>query len=111
MDFTIPADHNVQLKESEKSDTYLFLGRELKKKKKDKKQWNTKVTVIPIVIGTLGTVAKGDEDLEIRGPVETIQTIRLLDRSEYWDKSRGLEVTCCHSDSNESPPANACVNY
>ena len=43
-----------------------------------KKLWNIKVTVIPIVIGGLGTVTKGLlkglQDLEIRGRVETIQT-------------------------------------
>ena len=37
-----------------------------------------KVTVIPIVIGALGTVTKGLvqelEDLEIRGRMETLQT-------------------------------------
>ena len=37
------------------------------------------VTVIPVIIGALGTVTKdlvkGLEDLEIRGRVETIQTI------------------------------------
>ena len=37
-----------------------------------------KMTVIPIVIGALGTIPegliKGLEDLEIRGQVETIQT-------------------------------------
>ena len=41
-----------------------------------------KVTVIPIVIGALGTVTKGLvkglEDLEIKGRVETIQTTLLL---------------------------------
>ena len=41
-----------------------------------------KVTVIPVVIGTLGTVLKrfvqGPEDWEIRGRVETIQTTALL---------------------------------
>ena len=41
-----------------------------------------KVTVIPIVIGALGTVTEelvqGLEDLEIRGRVETIQTTALL---------------------------------
>ena len=41
-----------------------------------------KMTVIPIVIGALGTVTKGSiqglEDLEIRGQVETIQTIHPL---------------------------------
>ena len=41
-----------------------------------------KVTIIPIVIGTFGTVTKGLlkglEDLEIGGRVETIQTAALL---------------------------------
>ena len=40
-----------------------------------------KVTVIPVVIGALGTISKGlvkgVEDLEIRGQVETIQTTAL----------------------------------
>ena len=41
-----------------------------------------KVTIIPIVIDAFGTVTKGLlkglEELEIRGRVETIQTITLL---------------------------------
>ena len=41
-----------------------------------------KVTVIPLIIGLLGTISKvlvkGLEDLEIRGQVETIQTTALL---------------------------------
>ena len=41
-----------------------------------------KVTIIPIAIGALCTVTKekvhGQKDLEIRGRVETIQTIALL---------------------------------
>ena len=49
-----------------------------------KKLWSMKVTVIPIIIGALGTVTKAIvqelEDLEIRGRVETIQTTV---RSEY----------------------------
>ena len=32
VDFTVPADHRVELKESEKKDNYLDLARELKKK-------------------------------------------------------------------------------
>ena len=43
-----------------------------------------KVTVVPIVIGALGTMTKGLlkglEDLEIGGRVETIQTARILRR-------------------------------
>ena len=75
MDFAVPADQRVILKESEKKDKYLDLARELKK------LWNMKVTFIPIVIGALGKVTKGLlmglEDLEIRGQVETIQTTLL----------------------------------
>ena len=52
MDFAVPADHRVKLKESEKKYKYLDLAWELKK------LWNMKVTVILIVIGDLGTVIK-----------------------------------------------------
>ena len=53
MDFSIPVDHRVKLKECEKKDKYLNLGRELKK------LWNVKVTIISLVIGSLSTVTKG----------------------------------------------------
>ena len=76
MDFHVPADHRVKLKEIEKKDNYLDLPGESKKLR------NMKVTVISIVIGALGTVIKGLvqglEDLEITGRVETIQTAALL---------------------------------
>ena len=52
MDFTVPANHWVKLKENEKSDKYLELAR------KQKKLWNMKEIVIPVVIGTLGTATK-----------------------------------------------------
>ena len=75
VDFAFPTNHRVQLKESEKRDKNLDLARELKK------LWNMKVTFLPIVIGALGTVAKGLimglEDLEIRGREEIIQTTTL----------------------------------
>ena len=66
----------MKLKEFEKRDKYLDLARELKK------LWNMKVTIIPSVIGALGTVTKGlvqgQKDLEKRGRVETIQTTAFL---------------------------------
>ena len=41
-----------------------------------------KVTIVPVVIGALGTISKGLikglEDLEVGGRVETIQTTALL---------------------------------
>ena len=43
VDFAVPADHRINLKESEKKDKYLDLARE------SKKLWNMKVTVEPIV--------------------------------------------------------------
>ena len=48
VDFTVPEDHRINLKECEKKDKYLDLARELKK------QWNMKVTFVPIVIITKG---------------------------------------------------------
>ena len=76
VDFAVPADHRIKLKECGKKDKYLDLARELKK------LWNMQVTIIPIVIGAFGTVTKGLvkglEDLEVGGRVETIQTTALL---------------------------------
>ena len=76
VDFAVPVNHRINLKESEKKDKYLDLARELKK------LWNVKVTIVPIVIGALGTITKellkGLEDLELGRRVETIQTTALL---------------------------------
>ena len=76
VNFAVPADQRINLKESEKKDKYLDLARELKK------LWNMKVPIVPIVIGTLSRITKGVlkglEDLEVGGRVETIQTTALL---------------------------------
>ena len=45
----IPVNHKVKIKQNEKRDKYFDLARELKK------LWNMKVTVIPNLIGMLGT--------------------------------------------------------
>ena len=50
VDFAVPADHRIYLKESEKKDKYLDLARELKK------LWNIKVMIVSIVIGALGSI-------------------------------------------------------
>ena len=76
VDFAVPADPRIKLKECKKRDKYLDLARELKK------LWNMKVTIIPIVIGAFGTVTKGLlkslEDLEVGSRVGIIQTTALL---------------------------------
>ena len=53
VNFAVPADHRINLKESKKKDKYLDLAREIKK------MWNMKVTIEPIVIGAICTVTKG----------------------------------------------------
>ena len=93
VDFAVPADHRIKLKECEEKDKYLGLARELKK------LWNMQVTIIPIVTGAFGTVTKGLlkglEDLEVGGRVEAIQTTALVRRVlETWGD-------LCHSISSE----------
>ena len=87
VNFTVPADHRIKLKESEK---YLDLVRE------SKKLWNKKVTIIPIVIGAFSTftkgLLKGQEDLEVRGRMETIQTTALLRMDRIL---REVQEPCC----------------
>ena len=82
------------MKESEKRDKYLDLAWELKKTK----LWNIKVTVIPVVVATLGTITEGlvkrQEDLEIRGRVETIQTmIKIGQNTKSQGNLKRLAVT------------------
>ena len=76
VDFAVPVNHKINLKESEKKDKYLYLARELKK------LWNMKVTIVPIVIGALDIITKwflkGLEDLKVGGRVETIKWSDLI---------------------------------
>ena len=74
VDFAVPADHRIKLKEWEKKNKYLEFARELKK------LWNMKVTIVPIVIGAFGPVTKGllKGLEEVGGRVETIPTTTLL---------------------------------
>ena len=53
VDFAVPAEHRIKLKECEKKNKYLDLAR------KSKKLWNMRVTIVPIVIGAFGTVTIG----------------------------------------------------
>ena len=99
VDFAVLVNHRIILKDSEKKDKYLDLARELKM------QWNMKVTIVPIVIGALGTITKrllkGLEDLEFGGRVATVQvsallrTTRILRRVlETWGDLLSLKLQC-----------------
>ena len=97
VDFAVPANHKINLKDCEKKYKYLELARELKK------LWNMKVTIVPIVIGALGTITKGLlkglEDLEVVERVDTTQmtallrTARILKRVlETWGDMLSLKL-------------------
>ena len=106
VDFAVPADYRIKLKESGKKDKYQTLPGNFKK-------WNMKVTIIPIVISAFCTVTKrlsnGREDWDVGGRLETIQTTAYWKRPEYWEESWRLEETSCHSNSSERPSTNADV--
>ena len=65
------------------------------------------MTIVPIVIGALGTVtkwlSKGLEDLEVGGRVETIQTTALLRVARIL---RRVPETWVDSNPSEKPSAN-----
>ena len=73
MDFAVPADHWIKLKECEKKDKYLDLARELNR------LWNMKVTIVPIVIGAFSTITKG----LLKG-LKLADELRLSLWQHYW---------------------------
>ena len=86
VDFAVPVDLRVKLKERKKRDEYLDLAREMKK------LWNMTMTTIPIVIGALDTIIKrlvqGLEDLQITGRGETLN-YRIVQIGQNTKKSPG----------------------
>ena len=74
MNLAVAVNRTLEIKESQKKDKYLEPYQKTKKK-------TMELTVMPVVIGTLGTkpkgVVKGLEDMEIRGQIQTIKTTEL----------------------------------
>ena len=99
VDFSVPADLRIKLKECEKKDKYLDFARELK-------LCNMKVSVVPIVIGAFGIVTKGLlkglEELEVGRHMKTIKTTALLKTARILRGSWRLDETCYHSNSREN---------
>ena len=83
VDFAIPADHRVEMKEREEREKYQLV-REVQV------LWNKLVTVIPTVIGALGTVPKSLKNrldqIGIRSMTETMQATALLNTARILDK-------------------------
>lgn len=60
-----------------------------------RKKKKAKLTVVPIIIGIIGSVPKSVtkrlEELEINGKIRTIQTTALLKSVRYWGGCSGIE--------------------
>ena len=92
MDFAIPIDNGIKIKESIKRDIDLDLARKLKKK------LNIKITVIPIVISAPGTIpnglVQGLDDLEINRDHPNNNIIKIGQNTEKSPKDlKRLAVT------------------
>ena len=96
VEFTVPADNRVKLKENEKWNKYLDLAWELKK------LWNMRVMLLLIIICAFGTVTKGlIKGLEDFGKKDEWRQSKLLhywDRPEYWEESWRLAVSQTPAD-------------
>ena len=81
----VPVDHRIKLKETEKKEKYLDFARALKS------LWNTKVTIVPIVIGAFGTEIKGLlnglEDLDVGGPSGDHPNYTIVENGQNTEKS------------------------
>ena len=83
VDFAVPADHRIKLKECEKKDKYLDLARELKK------LWNMPVTIIPIAIGAFWTVTKGTGGLGSWRTSGDYPNYYIIENGQNTEKSPG----------------------
>ena len=74
---TVPSDRNIALKEIEKKGKYKDLELEIQT------MWHMKTVVIPVVVGTLGTVKK--EMVENIKKLSERATVTEIQRSACWD--------------------------
>ena len=76
IDFAVPSDHRIEIKEREKIEKYQDLKREVQK------LWKMKAKVIPIIIGALVTIPKTLqnqlEQIESNISINQMQTTVLL---------------------------------
>ena len=76
VDFAVPYDTKVNTKEVEKIEKYQDLARELRK------LWNMKVSIIPVIVGALGTtpknICKRMEDIGIKTRILELQKTTII---------------------------------
>ena len=96
MNFAVPANHRIKLKENEKKYKYLVLASELKK------LWNIKVTIISLVIGALGIYQR---IIKWTGGLASWRTSG--DHPNYYIIENGQNIEKSLGDSRERPSANS----
>ena len=114
VNFAVPADHRVRLKESKKKNKYLDLARELKKIVEHENDSDTSYNKC-FWYSHQRIVTKTGGLEEIMRRVETVQITALLrskllhfwKRPEYWEESWRLEETFSHSNFSERSSADA----
>ena len=107
VDFAVPADHKVKLKECEKKDKNLYLARELKKTVEHKKDGYTNCNWCSWYCHQrIGTRTGGLGNNRMSGDHSNYSIIEIGQNTE---KSSGLLETCCLSNSSEKPSVNADV--
>ena len=79
VDFAVPYDTKVNTKEVEKIEKHQDLARELTK------LWNMKVSIIPVIVGALGTtpktICKRMEDIGIKTRILELQKTTIISHS------------------------------
>ena len=88
----VPADQRVEISQQTKTESYQDLKRELQK------LWNVKTSIVPIVIGALGTIPKSLEkhlnELNAKVNISQMQTIGLLKSARITIKSWSSKKSC-----------------
>ena len=93
MDFAVPADDRLKIKESEKEIV------EPCQRSKNAVEYEL---VVPILIGTHRATSKFLENVLEQWEDSRLSRLKdCWDRLEYWEESWRAEETCCHSDSSD----------
>ena len=109
VDFAVPADHRIKLKECEKKDKYLDLARELKKKNFWTWRWQLWLVLL---VQQLKDYRRNWRTWNLANERRPSKLQDYWERPEYWQKSRRLQETYSHSNSNEGPSGKVDVkNY
>ena len=106
IDFAIPADHRIKLKECEKKDKYLDLAREFEKTMKHEGD-NYINCDWCFWYGNQKNYQRDWRTWKLADELRPSKLQHYWERPEYWEESWRLEETCWHSNSSEIPSPNA----